>query len=94
MLGSFRRKVVERVEKESREEIFRIAREWDKLSPEEKCGRSIADFLERRWKELDEEREARREERHVRRNDPNLFRLLYIPFGYIPYLDGSSRPFG
>ena len=86
-MGSFRRKVEERAEKESREEILRIAGEWDKLSPEEKCKQSITAFFSQRLMQLDREREARREVREASCNDPNLFRLLYIPFGYILYFD-------
>lgn len=85
LLGSFRRKVEERADRECREEIFRIAAEWDKLSPGQKGMRSIANFFRARYRELDEERKTRREEREAPDDDPTLFRLLYIPFGYIPY---------
>ena len=87
MVGSFRRKVEEWAEKESREETLRIAGEWDKLSTEEKGKKSIAAFFSQRLMQFDREREARREVREACCNDPNLFRLLYIPFGYILYFD-------
>ena len=62
LFGSFKREIEER----AKQETLRLAREWDKLSPEEKSKQSIADFLSRRWRELDEERGARREERRKR----------------------------
>ena len=46
----------EKAEKESREEAFRIAAEWDKLSPEEKGKWSISEYFKFRWRQLDEER--------------------------------------
>ncbi len=70
---SFRQRVKEEAEKESREEIFRIAREWDSLSLEEKEKRSLPDFFRARWKELDEERVARRRER-------GGFQFMFLPF--------------
>ena len=82
-MGSFKREIEER----AKQETLRLAREWDKLSPEEKSKQSIADFLSRRWRELDEERGARREAQKARRNYPNLFRLLYLPFGCIATFD-------
>ena len=51
LFGSFKREIEER----AKQETLRLAREWDKLSPEEKSKQSIADFLSRRWRELDEE---------------------------------------
>ena len=85
MLGSLMRKVEERVEKECTEEILRIAAEWDKLSPKEKTEQSLADFFCARLVQLDEERKARRNELEAHRNEPNLFRALFIPFGFVPY---------
>ncbi len=92
MLGSLMRKVEERVEKECTEEILRIAAEWDKLSPKEKTEQSLADFFSARLMQLDEKRKSRRRDRESRLNEPNLFRVLFVPFGFVPYFnwDGCS----
>ena len=89
LLGWFSRKLDERAEKECREEILRIAGEWDKLGQDEKNKQSTEAFFSRRLMQLDQERESRRKEREREgnRDEPNLMRVLYIPFGHIPYFN-------
>ena len=79
LFGSFKREIEER----AKQETLRLAREWDQLSPEEKSKQSIADFLSRRWRELDEERGACYEQQEARRNEWHGFRYLYLAFGCI-----------
>ena len=73
-------------EKRANEEILKMVRKWDNLSPEEKSNQPLADFLRSEWDRQDKlDREER--ERQQKRWEKSLFYpLVYIiSFGAFPY---------
>ena len=92
LFGWLKRIIDNHFEKRANEEIYKIARKWDNLSPEEKDKQSITHFFRSEWDRQDKlEREERKREQ--KRWEGSLFYFLvnFTFFGAFPHYRRDDR---